>query len=156
MKIALGADHAGFHLKESLKGLLEERGLSYHDFGCDSPAETDYPDFAKQVGLAVARGAAQRGIIICGTGIGSCIAANKIPGVRAALCHETFTAIASRSHNDANVLCLGGRVLGERLARHIVEAWLDTDFSGEERHRRRLGKIREMEREMCQSREGPS
>ncbi len=147
MTIALGADHAGFQLKESLKALLQARGLDFRDFGCHSPIDTDYPDIAEQVSLAVARGEAQRGILVCGTGIGSCIAANKIPGVRAALCHESFTAVASRSHNDANVLCLGARVLGEQLAGNIVQAWLDTEFSGEERHRRRLAKIAQLERQ---------
>jgi len=149
MKVALGADHAGFQLKESLKELLDKKGLSYQDLGCDSSAESDYPDFARAVALAVAHGEADRGIIICGTGIGSCIAANKIPGVRAALCHETFAAAASRQHNDANVLCLGARILGERLAHHIVNTWLDTPFSGGERHLRRLEKIAQIEREAC-------
>jgi ribose 5-phosphate isomerase B len=150
MKVALGADHAGFQLKESLKKLLEEKGFSYQDLGCNSAAETDYPDYAKAVALAVANAKAERGIIICGTGIGSCIAANKIAGIRAALCHDTFTAIASREHNDANILCLGARVLGERLVHHIVNAWLETEFSGDERHQRRIARISEIEKEACQ------
>ncbi|NIM04792.1 MAG: ribose 5-phosphate isomerase B [Armatimonadetes bacterium] len=152
MKVALGADHAGFHFKESLKRFLEKKGLSYQDLGCDSAAETDYTDFAKAVAFAVAKGEADRGIVICGTGIGSCMAANKVPGVRAALCHETFSAIASRQHNDANVLCLGARVIGEPLAQHVVNVWLDTAFSGDERHRRRIKKISEMEGEAREAR----
>ena len=147
MKVALGADHAGYKYKESLKDLLAKKGLEFVDFGCTASSEADYPDIAKAVALAVARGEAQRGIIICGTGIGSCIVANKVPGVRAALCHETFTAIATRAHNDSNVLCLGARVLGEGLVHHIVAAWLDTPFSGEERHARRIARIAQIEQE---------
>jgi ribose 5-phosphate isomerase B len=146
MTIALGSDHAGFRMKEFLQALLEKRGVTCKDMGCYSIATVDYPDFAEAVACTVATGQVDRGIIICGTGIGSCIAANKVPGVRAALCHETLTAVASRAHNDANVLCLGERVLGDELAWRIVEAWLDTEFSGEERHKRRIAKIAQIEK----------
>jgi len=145
MKVALGADHAGFQLKETLKKMLEEMGIASKDFGCASTAQVDYPDFAEAVARAVAGGEAERGIMVCGTGIGASIAANKIPGVRAALCHDAFTAVASRCHNDANVLCLGARVLEESLACEIARTWLKTDFSGEERHRRRISKIAQIE-----------
>lgn len=156
MRVALGADHAGYLLKESLKGLLTQKGLTYQDLGCNSTSESDYPDSAQAVAWAVVHGEADCGIIVCGTGIGSCIAANKVPGIRASLCHETFSAIATRAHNDANILCLGARVIGEGLAQQVVVAWLDTEFSGDERHRRRLAKIASLEEEVCRLRRDPN
>ncbi|MFZ5625962.1 MAG: ribose 5-phosphate isomerase B [Bacillota bacterium] len=144
MKIAIGSDHGGFFLKEEIKRLLEELGLEYRDFGCHSPESVDYPDIAEAVGEAVARGEYPRGILICGTGIGISIAANKIPGVRAALCHDTFSARATREHNDANILCMGERVIGFGLAREIVKTWLEGSFAGG-RHQRRVDKIRQLE-----------
>ncbi|MGI9953126.1 ribose 5-phosphate isomerase B [Moorellaceae bacterium AZ2] len=146
MRIALGSDHGGYYLKEEIKKFLEEEGVSYRDFGCFSPEAVDYPDYARQVAEAVARGEFERGILCCGTGIGVAIAANKIPGIRAALCHDTFSARASREHNDANILTLGGRVIGPGLARDIVKIWLETEFAGG-RHARRLAKIAALERE---------
>lgn len=144
-RIALGSDHAGFPLKEWLKGKLEEAGYECYDFGTHDPQSCDYPDFSAAVAYAVASGQFDTGIVICGTGIGSSIAANKVSGVRCALCWNEYTARMARSHNDANVLALGARVIGPELAWEIVKVWLETPFSGEERHKRRLGKISALE-----------
>lgn len=145
MKIAIGSDHAGFELKEFLIPMLREMGHEPIDVGAYSlEDEDDYPDFALKVADLVRGGEAERGIVICGTGIGSSIAANKVKGIRAALCHDTFTARLSREHNDANVLALGGRILGKELALEIVKVWLNSDFSGG-RHKRRLDKIKKIE-----------
>lgn len=138
--IALGADHAGFTLKEDLKIWLTRRGHRVHDYGTHSLDAVDYPDFAGLVGEAVTSGEADRGVLVCGTGIGMTIAANKIAGVRAALCSDVFMARASREHNDANVLALGARVLEPARALEILEAWLDAGFVGG-RHARRVGKV---------------
>ena len=139
--IALGSDHGGFALKEEIKKHLAERGIPFTDFGTDSEASCDYPDFGKKAALAVASGECDRGIVICGTGIGISITANKIPGIRCALCTDCFCAEATRQHNDANMLALGGRVVGEGLALKIVDTFLDTPFSNDERHIRRISKI---------------
>ncbi len=144
LTIAVGSDHAGFPLKERIKGFLVSKGYAVLDFGTTSTDSTDYPLFAKEVCLAVQRGEAQRGILVCGTGIGMCITANKFKGIRAALCLNEYMARMSRKHNDANVLCLGDRILGEELALSIVEVWLNTDFEGG-RHERRVQLIREVE-----------
>lgn len=144
-RIALGSDHAGFALKEWLKKRLEEAGYECCDFGTDSPQPCDYPDFSVTVAQAVASGEFDTGIVICGTGIGSSIAANKVRGVRCALCWNEYTARMARTHNDANVLALGARVIGNELAWEIVKVWLETPFSGEERHKRRLEKIANLE-----------
>jgi len=148
MKIALGSDHAGFELKEEVKRLLAEEGIIFQDFGTFSPDPVDYPDIALPVAEAVKEGNFDRGVLLCGTGIGVSIAANKVPGIRAALCHDTFTARTSREHNDANVLVLGGRVVGPGLAREIVKTWLNTEFTGG-RHARRLQKIAAIELKYC-------
>ncbi len=145
MKVALGSDHAGFGLKEGLKETLRALGVEVQDLGTHDEASVDYVDYARQVAEAVARGSADRGIAICGTGIGTSIAANKVPGVRAALCHESFTARMSREHNDANVLCLGARVIGRELAAEIVRVFLASDFAGG-RHARRVEKIVALDR----------
>ncbi len=137
MKIAIGADHGGYDLKEGIKRLLQEEGHQVEDFGCDSPESVDYPNYGKQVAQAVAEGRFDRGILICGTGIGMSITANRFRGIRAALCHELFTARMSRAHNDANILCLGARVIGPGLAREMVKVWLETPFDGG-RHERRI------------------
>jgi ribose 5-phosphate isomerase B len=142
--IALGCDHAGVQLKGSIVEYLTARGLDYRDYGTYDEVSCDYPDYAEQVGRAVAAGEAERGILICGTGVGISIAANKIGGIRAALCTDTFTARVSREHNDANVLCLGARVAGVGLVLDIVSVWLDARFEGG-RHQRRLDKIRALE-----------
>ena len=142
--IALGCDHAGVQLKGAIAELLAERGLEHRDYGTFDEASCDYPDYAEKVGRAVVAGEAERGILVCGTGVGISIAANKIAGVRAALCADTFTARMSREHNDANVLCLGARVVGVGLALDIVAAWLDARFEGG-RHQRRIDKIHALE-----------
>ena len=139
--IAIGSDHGGFELKEKLMEHLSERGLEYKDFGTYSSASCDYPVYAKAVARAVASGECDRGIIICGTGIGVSITANKVRGIRAALCGDCFSAEATRQHNDANILAMGARVLGEGLALKIVDTFLDTPFSNDPRHIRRIGKI---------------
>lgn len=140
MKLALGCDHGGYLLKEEIKKLLDEEGVAYQDFGCYNTESIDYPDVAQAVGEAVAAGIFAKGIICCGTGIGVSIAANKIPGIRAALCHDTFSAKATREHNDSNVLTMGERVIGFGLAREIVKTWLGNEFAGG-RHQRRVDKI---------------
>ena len=139
--LAIGSDHGGYALKQAIMKHLEARGLSYKDYGTYSEASCDYPDFGRAVALAVANGEAEYGIIICGTGIGISITANKVPGIRAALCGDCFSAEATRPHNDANVLALGARVVGEGLAIKIVDTFLDTPFSNDERHIRRIQKI---------------
>jgi len=148
-KVALGSDHAGFPLKEILKTHLEKSGYAVLDCGTFSEEPVDYPDIALSVSEAVASGQCPRGIIIDGAGIGAAIAANKVPGIRAALCHDLYTARNSRLHNDANVLTLGGRVIGSELAKEIVQVWLETDFGGG-RHRRRVEKILQIERQHWQ------
>lgn len=144
-RIAIGSDHAGFALKERLKERLIAAGFDCRDFGTYNDQPCDYPDFATAVAQAVVKGESDIGIVICGTGIGSSIAANKIPGARCALCWNEYTARMARAHNDANLLALGARVVGEELAWAIVQAWLETSFSGEERHRRRVEKIAALE-----------
>ncbi|NPV90713.1 MAG: ribose 5-phosphate isomerase B [Firmicutes bacterium] len=149
MKIALASDHAGYVLKEEVKRYLTEKNLDYQDFGTDcADIPVDYPDMALPVAEGVKNGEFDRGILLCGTGIGVAIAANKVPGIRAALCHDTFTARSCREHNDANLLVLGGRVVGPGLAIDIVDVWLKTGFAGG-RHARRLAKIQEIERKYC-------
>ena len=144
MRIAIGSDHRGFALKETLKELLVELGHQWVDFGCQGEEAVDYPDIARPLGEAVAAGEYQRGILICGNGIGMSIAANKVKDVRAALCHDTFAARLARQHNDANILCLGAWCIGRGLAEEIVRTFLGEDFEGG-RHARRLEKMRAME-----------
>ncbi len=144
MLIAIAADHAGYPLKEELKPFLRGLGHDCKDFGTDSMASVDYPDFAVRAARAVAGGQCPRAIVICGTGVGSAIAANKVAGIRAGLCHDTFSARHARLHNDANVLALGARVVGPGLAKDIVAAWLEAPFEGG-RHARRVEKIRLIE-----------
>lgn len=139
--IAIGSDHGGYRLKEEIKEHLTKRGLEFEDFGCYSEESCDYPEIGHAVAKAVASGTHERGILVCGTGIGISISANKVPGIRAALCTDCFTAEATRLHNDANVLALGGRVVGTGLALKITDTFLDTPFSNEERHIRRIEKI---------------
>src|SRR5262245_54119979 len=139
-KIAIGADHGGFEMKEALKRVLEELGCEYQDFGTNSTAPVDYPDFAQAVALAVARRTCDLGIMIDGAGIGSCMVANKIAGVRAAMCYDEASARNSREHNGANVLTLGGKTISHAMMREIVRVWLSADLT-EDRHRRRVAKI---------------
>ena len=141
--IALGCDHGGYQLMQEIKAHLEKRGLEYRDFGTYSDASCDYPEYARAAAKAVASGECERGIVICGTGIGVSITANKIKGIRCALCGDCFSAQATREHNDANMLTLGARVTGSGLALKITDIFLDTPFSDEERHIRRIGMIEE-------------
>ena len=140
MKIGIGCDHAGLELKNEILTLLKNLGFECVDFGTNSPQSVDYPDFGEKVSEAVSSGGVERGILICGTGIGMSIVANKFPHVRASLCNELFTARMSRLHNDANILVLGGRIVGKDLAKEIVRTWISTPFEGE-RHCLRLKKI---------------
>jgi ribose 5-phosphate isomerase B len=144
MKIAIGADHAGYELKEQLLRMLREEGLEVEDVGTFSTDSVDYPDFAAAVGRKVVSGEAERGVLVCGTGIGVAIAANKLDGVRAASCHDHFTARMARAHNDANVVTVGARVVGVGVAEEIVRTFLATPFEGG-RHGRRVDKIRDLE-----------
>ena len=139
--IAIGSDHGGYALKKALMAHMDKRGLEYKDFGTYSDASCDYPVYGKAVAHAVASGECERGILICSTGIGISITANKVPGIRAALCGDCFSAEATRLHNDANILCLGARVVGDGLAFKIMDTFLDTPFSNEERHIRRISQI---------------
>ena len=139
--IAIGSDHGGFALKQEIMKHLEERKLEYIDFGTYSSDSCDYPQYGAAVGRAVASGSCERGILICGTGIGVSITANKVPGIRCALCGDCFSAQATREHNDANILALGARVTGEGLALKIVDTFLDTPFSNDARHIRRISMI---------------
>ena len=145
MKVAIGSDHAGFELKEYLKNLLVKEGVhECIDVGCDTEATVDYPDFGLKVGRLVAEGAVERGILVCGTGVGMSVTANKVKGVRAVLSQDLYTAMQSRRHLDTNILVLGGRVIGKGLAEEIMRVWLDTAFEGG-RHSRRIDKITEWE-----------
>ncbi len=141
MRIALAADHAGYLLKNELKPKLAALGHSVTDFGTDSPAPVDYPDSAEAVATAIRAGQADRGIIVCGSGAGVSIAANKFPGVRAAVCHDTYTAHQAVEHDDMNVLCLGARVIGGALAADLVTAFLGATYAREDRFQRRLDKV---------------
>ncbi|MDP2753319.1 MAG: ribose 5-phosphate isomerase B [Nitrospirota bacterium] len=140
MTIAIGCDHAGFELKKEIISLLDDLHIECIDYGTEGPQSVDYPDFGEKVSEAVSSGKIDKGILICGTGIGMSIVANKFPNVRASLCNELFTAKMSRLHNDANILVLGGRIVGKDLAKEIVRIWVSTNFEGE-RHCARLKKI---------------
>ena len=144
MKIAVGSDHRGFESKEQIKMIIEQLGHEVTDFGTPNNNPVDYPDMAYLAAKAVAAAQVERAILVCGTGIGMCIAANKIDGIRAALCHDELSAQISRDHNDANVLCISGDLVGEVLLRKMVEVWLETQFSGG-RHQRRVNKITAIE-----------
>lgn len=139
--IALGCDHGGEELMQEVKAFLESKGYEYKDFGCYSTASVDYPEYGRAAANAVASGECECGIIICGTGIGISISANKVPGIRCALCSDCFSAAATKEHNNANMLALGARVLGPGLALKIVETFLETPFSNDERHIRRIAMI---------------
>jgi len=146
MKIAIASDHAGFELKQRVKTLLLGLKHKVLDFGTRSTKPVDYPDFAEAVGLAVRDGKAERGILVCGSGVGASVAANKIPGVRAGLCHDHYSAHQGVEHDDMNVLVMGGRVIGESVALELVRAFLDSQYTGEDRHQRRLDKVNAIER----------
>lgn len=144
-RVAVGADHAGYPLKVEVVDWLKKNGFEVTDLGTNSPDPVDYPDYAFAVGEAVNSGKADVGVIICGSGVGACVAANKIPGIRAGLCHDTFSARQGREDDDTNVLCMGARVIGQNLAYEILKSFLNARFSGLERHQRRLNKVLEME-----------
>jgi ribose 5-phosphate isomerase B len=153
MIIALGADHGGFPLKKVLAEYLEKLGYPVDDFGTHSENAVDYPDYARVVAQAIREKNAERGILICGSGVGAGVAANKFPGIRAAVCHDTFSAHQGVEDDNMNVLCLGARVIGPELAKEIVRIFLSATFSGAERHVRRLGKISDIEKEFMRSKE---
>ncbi len=145
MRVAIGADHAGYPLKQELARSLEALGHKVLDLGTSSTEPVDYPDYAEAVGLALRDGKAERGLLVCGSGVGASVAANKIPGIRAGLCHDTYSAHQGVEHDDMNVLTLGARVIGVKLAEELVASFLAARFTGEERHRRRVAKIAAME-----------
>lgn len=142
--IGLGCDHGGYELMQEVKAHLDERGITYKDFGTYSTEAVDYPDYAKKVAYAVKEKECELGILICGTGIGISIAANRISGIRAALCHDVFSAEATKQHNNANILCMGGRVIGPGHACMVVDKFIDTPFSKAERHQNRIDKLESM------------
>jgi RpiB/LacA/LacB family sugar-phosphate isomerase len=149
MKVVVGSDHAGFELKEQVTDFVRELGHEVMDIGTDNSTDSvDYPDYAESVGKAIAEKRAERGILICGSGVGASVAANKLPGIRAGLCHDTYSAHQGVEHDDMNVLVMGGRIIGPELARELVRAYLSAQFTNEERHLRRLAKTRTLE-ERC-------
>lgn len=150
MRVVVGADHAGYEMKELLKHYIERLGHNVVDVGTNSTASVDYPDFARALGEALAAGQAQRGVLICGSGVGASIAVNKIPGIRAAICHDAYSAHQGVEHDDMNVLTLGARIVGEELAKELVRVFLAAEFSEEERHVRRLGKLKDIESDYSQ------
>jgi ribose 5-phosphate isomerase B len=145
MKIVMGSDHAGFDLKEELKAFVQELGHEVNDVGTHSTDSVDYPDYAEKVGVEIISGRADRGIMLCGSGIGASVAANKIPGVRAGNCEDYYSAHQGVEHDDMNVLVLGGRIIGGALAQDLVRAYLSAEYTNEERHARRLAKVRSIE-----------
>jgi ribose 5-phosphate isomerase B len=149
VRIVVGSDHAGFTLKQEIAEALRQGGHEVLDVGTHSTAPVDYPDSAAAVGTAVVDGRAERGVLICGSGVGASVAANKIPGVRAAICHDAYSAHQGVEHDDMNVLVLGGRIVGPALAHELVRAYLAARFTGEERHARRLEKVKALEKRFC-------
>ncbi len=143
--LAIGSDHGGYELKEHIKKYLDEKGVEYKDFGCYDESSVDYPDIAQKVCASINNGECENGILVCGTGIGISIAANKINGIRAAHCHDVYSAEMTKRHNNANVICMGGRVIGRELAFKIVDAWLGAEFEGG-RHQTRIDKIHSLEK----------
>jgi ribose 5-phosphate isomerase B len=150
VRIALGCDHAGFAMKKEVAALCREWGQAVEDVGAFDASPSDYPDFARLVAHAVTSGACERGILVCGSGVGASVAANKVPGIRAALCHDTFSARQGVEDDDMNVLCLGARIIGPSLAQEVLRAFLGARFSGGERHVRRVGKIKAIEEDARQ------
>jgi ribose 5-phosphate isomerase B len=149
MKVVIGSDHAGFQMKNAVGDLLRSMGNDVLDVGAFNENPSDYPDFAEAVGRAVLDGKAERGVLICGSGVGASVAANKLPGIRAGMCHDTYSAHQGVEHDDINVLVLGSRVIGVALAQDLVKAFLGAKFSNEERHVRRLGKVKALESKYC-------
>ena len=151
MRVLIAADHAGYALKEKVASDIRRLGHEVIDLGTNSEKPVDYPDFAKALGDALVAGRGDRGVLICGSGVGASIAANKIPGIRAAICHDSYSAHQGVEHDDMNVLALGGRIIGDELARELVQVFLAAKFSGEERHRRRVNKIKAIEADYLKS-----
>ena len=147
MRIAIGCDHGGFPLKQRVASVVQAAGHDIVDCGTDSSCAVDYPDFARKVGETILAGHADRGILLCGSGVGICVAANKIPGIRAGVCHDTYSAHQGVEHDDMNVLCLGSRVVGDEVATELVRAFVNATFTKEDRHVRRLNKVLEIERD---------
>lgn len=147
MRIALGCDHGGFPLKQRIAAVITAAGHEIADCGTDSSTAVDYPDYARKVSEVLLAGRADRGILLCGSGVGISVAANKIPGIRAAVCHDTYSAHQGVEHDDMNVICIGARIVGEELAADLVRAFLGAKFTNEERHVRRLGKVLQIERD---------
>ena len=145
MRVAIAADHAGYALKQELAPSLRSLGHEVQDLGTHGPEPVDYPDVAEALARVLIAGTAERGVLICGSGVGACVAANKVPGVRAGICHDTYSAHQGVEHDDMNILVLGARVIGVELARELARAFLDARFTHEERHERRLGKIKALE-----------
>lgn len=145
MKVAIASDHTGFSLKEDLRAFIKKQNYEIIDLGTDSETAVDYPDFAEKIGLAISENKVERGVLICGSGVGASVAANKIPGVRAGLCHDTYSAHQGVEHDKMNVLVMGARVVGVELAKELVRAFLAAEFTNEERHVRRLEKVRALE-----------
>jgi ribose 5-phosphate isomerase B len=154
VKVAVACDHAGFPLKDTVMDAVRKAGHEVIDLGTNSTASVDYPDFAEKLGRAIQRGEADRGIVVCGSGVGAAVAANKMLGVRAGLCHDTYSAHQCVEHDDVNVLALGGRVIGPEVAVEVVRAFLAAQFSGEERHVRRLNKVLAIERSEASRKQG--
>ena len=146
MRVAIGSDHAGFEMKENLAALLRQLGHQVVDVGTHSTDPVDYPDYAEALGKVLLAGMADRGVLVCGSGVGASVAANKLPGIRAGLCHDTYSAHQGVEHDDMNVLVMGARVIGPELARELMKAYLEADFTGEERHRLRMKKVQALER----------
>jgi ribose 5-phosphate isomerase B len=149
MKVVIGSDHAGFQLKNAMGDLLRSMGNEVLDIGAFNENPSDYPDFAEAVDLAILDGKAERGVLICGSGVGASVAANKLPGIRAGMCHDTYSAHQGVEHDNINVLVLGSRVVGIALAQDLVRAFMGAKFSNEERHVRRLGKVKALETKYC-------
>ena len=156
MKIVLGSDHAGFELKESLRSFIESLGHRVVDVGTHSTESVDYPDYAEKVARAVISGEADRGILLCGSGVGASIAANKVPGIRAANCEDYYSAHQGVEHDAMNVLVLGGRIIGVALAQDMVRGYLEAEYTGEERHARRLAKVQAIETRAIQGEYSPA
>ena len=151
MRVAIGSDHAGYRYKQILADRLRDGGHDVVDLGTDGPQSVDYPDYARAVAEAVARGEVERGILVCGSAVGVSIVANKVPGIRAGVCHDTYSARQAVEHDDMNVLCLGERVIGVEVAREVTDTFMAANFSDEERHRRRLDKLLAVESEYMNS-----
>jgi ribose 5-phosphate isomerase B len=154
MRVAIACDHAGFPLKELVVDAVREAGHSVIDLGTDSTQSVDYPDFARKLGQAIQENQADRGVLLCGSGVGACIAANKMAGIYAGICHDTYSAHQGVEHDNMNVLCLGARVIGPNVLRELVQAFLGASFTAEERHIRRLAKVRAIERDLISEKHG--